>query len=144
MIKNSIVTKRLFSLLIFLVVANTIIAQPTVKPNTKSTTPVKEPSIKKYSLTFDKLNDFVEKGLPESAEPDGGDMDFKAVMMARKILKLDSNSLPLLITALQTAGFFIMDENKKILRKPLGNSKGQGLAFYDFETVGMLKLESQG
>src|SRR3954470_2015623 len=117
--KNLIVGKKFSSLLIFVALVTSIIAQPAAKPSTKSATPLKEPSIKRYSLTFDKLNDFVEKGLPEPAALEVGDMDFKAVMMAKKILKLDSNSLPVLITALQTAGFFVIDENRKILRKPL-------------------------
>ena len=114
-------------------------------PNTSTPlSTVKTQTTKSIQLTFDNLNDFVEKGLPDPALAGTSDMDFKAVMMAQKILKLDSNSLPVLITALQTAGFFIIDENRKILRKPPGDGKGQGLAFYDFETVGMLKLENHG
>lgn len=136
--------KKIFWLLTFLAIVPAIIAQSPIKPKAKATVQTKELSTKTFSLTFDKLNNFVVKGLPEPAFPDEGDMDFKAVMMAKKILKLDSNSLPVLITALQTAGFFIIDENRKILRYPLGDGKGQGLAFYDFETVGMLKLENHG
>ncbi|MGZ8558729.1 MAG: hypothetical protein ACXWWC_10360, partial [Chitinophagaceae bacterium] len=65
-------------------------------------------------------------------------------IMAQMISRSDEQSLPVLLTALQTAGFTIIDENRKVLRNPLGDGKGQGLGFYDFEVVGVLKLANRG
>src|SRR5207237_1849493 len=48
------------------------------------------------------------------------------------------------LTALQAAGFAIVDKIRKVLLPPLCDGKGQGLLFYDWETVGMLKLAKPG
>lgn len=109
--------------------------QQTAKTQAKKTIP----------LVFDELNDFAAKGLPDSGDlPKEGNLDQAAIIMARRISKLDKDSLPMLLTALQTAGFAIVDENHKVLRRPLGDGKGQGLVFFDWETVGMLKLARPG
>jgi len=39
-----------------------------------------------------------------------------------------------LLTALQTAGFTVIDEKRNVLQKPLGDAR-QGLAIFDFEAV---------
>jgi hypothetical protein len=126
--------KKTWTILTFLIfsltLSNELIAQPSKD--------------KVFQLKFDNLNDFILKGLPAAAELPVGDIDEQAITMARVISKFDETSLPMLLTALQTAGFFIIDENRKILKKPLKDGKGQGLAFYDFETVGMLKLDKHG
>lgn len=103
----------------------------------------KTQTTKSIQLTFDNLNDFVAKGLPPSAALPIEDLDLAAVMMAQQISKSDEQSLPILLTALQTAGFTIIDENGKVLLKP-ADGKGQGLGFYDFEAVGSLKLAKSG
>lgn len=125
---------------------NSSVTQPT--PIVSATPPaspmIKNRSSKSIQLAFDNLNNFVEKGLPLSAALPIEDLDLAAVMMAQQISKSDENSLPILLTALQTAGFTIIDENGKVLRKPSGDGKGQGLAIYDFEAVGSLKLANRG
>ena len=118
---------------------------PSVVLMTPGTLPViKNKTTKSIQLSFDNLNDFVAKGLPLSASLPIEDIDLAAMMMAKQISKSDENSLPVLLTALQTAGFTIIDENRKVLRKPLGVGRGQGLGFYDFEAVGALKLANRG
>jgi hypothetical protein len=99
---------------------------------------------KSIQIAFDNLNEFVAKGLPSSAALPTENLDQAAMIMAQQISKSDENSLPVLLTALQTAGFTIIDENGKVLRKHLGEGKGQGLGFYDFEAVGSLKLANSG
>lgn len=98
---------------------------------------------KSLQLAFDTLNNFPEKGLPPSAPSPSGDLDQAAVNMARQISRSDENSLPVLLAALQTAGFTVIDEKGTPLLKP-ADGKGQGLAFYDFEAVGALKLANRG
>ncbi|NGZ10413.1 MAG: hypothetical protein CV088_13655 [Nitrospira sp. LK70] len=92
----------------------------------------------------DMSEDFVTKGLPASANLPTGNLDRAAETMAQQITKSDGQSLPVLLAALQTAGFSIIDEKGTVLRKPSGGGPGQGLAFYDFEAVGSLKLETSG
>ena len=124
--------------------------QPAPRPESKvATTPAQLPlnrpaTARSAVLTFDSLNDFVAKGLPSPAPAPTGSLDLAAIIMARQISRLDENSLPVLLTALQTAGFSIIDENRKVLMKPLGDGKGQGLAIYDFEAVGDLKMAKYG
>ncbi len=100
------------------------------------------PPAKTVPLVFD-LNDFVTKGLPASAALPSGNVDQVAATMARQILKSDEQSLPVLLTALQAAGFTVIDETEKVLLRP-ADGKGQGLGFYDFEAVGSLKLAKSG
>lgn len=95
-------------------------------------------------VALDTLNDFVEKGLPVSAAVPTDNLDQAAVRMAQQITKSDEHSLSVLLAALQTAGFSIIDERGKVLRAPSGDGKGQGLGIYDFEVVGSLKLDNRG
>lgn len=92
----------------------------------------------------DLSEDFVAKGLPASADLPTGDLDRAAESMAQQIAKSDGQSLSVLLAALQTAGFSILDDKGTVLRKPSGGGPGQGLGFYDFEAVGSLKLETSG
>ena len=128
---------------------STPITSPSIQPTpiipTTSTVAIKNNSTpKSIQLAFDNLNSFVEKGLPPSAEQPIEDLDLAAIVMAQQISKSNEQSLPILLTALQTAGFTIIDETGKVLRKPAGDGKGQGLAIYDFEAVGALKLANRG
>src|SRR5438132_8882368 len=119
--------------------------RPTPTPSKPPTQPAKNQTKKTIPLAFDDLNDFIDKGLPAPADlPKDGNPDQAAILMARKISKLDKGSLPTLLTALQAAGFAIVDKNRKVLLPPLGDGKGQGLLFYDWETVGILKLAKPG
>lgn len=88
--------------------------------------------------------DFIAKGLPASADLTTGDLDKAAESMAQQIAKSGGQSLSVLLTALQIAGFSIIDEKGTVLRKPPGGGPGQGLGFYDFEAVGSLKLQNSG
>ncbi len=117
--------------------------RPTKTPPKVLSPTAKTPTAKTIPLAFDNLNDFIAKGLPAPAVLPAENLDLAAILMARQISKSDEKSLPILITALQTAGFTIIDENGKVLQKPLGDGKGQGLAFYDFEAVGALKLANR-
>jgi len=101
------------------------------------------PTSKSIQLAFDRLNDFAAKGLPASAALPTGDLDLAAVIMARQISRSDENSLPVLLAALQTAGFTVIDENGTTILKP-ADGNGQGLVFYDFEAVGALKVANMG
>lgn len=91
-------------------------------------------------IVFDSLNEFPKKGLPSAAPLPSGNVDHAAAVMAKQILRSDSRSLPVLLTALQAAGFTVIDKNGKVLLRP-ANGKGQGLNFYDFEAVGSLKID---
>ena len=129
---------------------------PTREPSPKtqttptiSTTPAPLPPAitetkNSIQLAFNTLNDFPDKGLPASAALPTDNLDQAAVRMAQQISKADEQSLPVLLAALQTAGFSIIDQQGKVLRAPPGDAKGQGLAIYDFETVGSLKLDNRG
>ena len=93
---------------------------------------------------IDAANDFAEKGLPEPAIIADGRSDESAAKIAEKLSKYEEDSLSFLIGALQKAGFYIIDKNQKILYQPTVDNKGMGLAFYDYEVVGMLKLSRSG
>lgn len=92
----------------------------------------------------DLWDDFVKKGLPAAADLPPGNIDRQAASLARDISWADEQSLPALLTALQIAGFSIVDEKRTVLRKPLDGGTGQGLGFYDFEAVGSLRLQARG
>jgi hypothetical protein len=123
--------------------------QATATPTSKSTSTSKKiiasslttktQDPKTIPIVFDGLNDFVANGLPASGQLPTGNLDQAAALMARTISKSDGASLPTLLAALQTAGFSIVDENRKVLLRPAGGGSGQGLLYYDWETVGMLK-----
>ncbi|CAN5597451.1 hypothetical protein BH10ACI3_BH10ACI3_20220 [soil metagenome] len=91
----------------------------------------------------DKSNAFPEKGLPPPAESGGPPTDAMAARMAKEISNYDRDGLPMLITMLQRAGFFIINTQQKVLYQPTTGT-GTGLAFYDFEVVGMYKLSRRG
>ena len=93
---------------------------------------------------IDQANDFKEKGLPEPAIIADGRSDESAAKIAKRLSKYEDDSLSYLIATLQKAGFYIIDENQKILYQPTVDFKGMGLAFYDYEVVGMLKLSRAG
>lgn len=93
--------------------------------------------------TLDSGNKFAEKGLPEPADFGGAPSDKLAAAMAREISNYDEDRLPLLITMLQRAGFFIIDNERKTIYQPT-TGNGMGLAFFDFEVAGMYKLSRRG
>lgn len=93
---------------------------------------------------IDQANDFAEKGLPEPTIIADGRSDESAAKIAVRLSKYEEDSLSYLIAVLQKAGFYIIDRNKKILYQPTVDYKGMGLAFYDYEVVGMLKLSRAG
>jgi hypothetical protein len=103
---------------------------------------VYKPTVEKLEIN-DAANDFGEKGLPQPEIIGSNPSDKLAAKLAKEISKYDENSLPLVMTMLQKAGFYIIDENQKILYKPI-YGKGMGMAFYDFEVAGMLKLSRAG
>ena len=93
---------------------------------------------------IDPANDFADSGLPEPPVIPDGRSDASAAKLAAKLSKYEEDSLAYLIAVLQKAGFYIIDENRKILYQPTVDLKGMGLAFYDYEVVGMLKLSRAG
>ena len=93
---------------------------------------------------LDPANDFADNGLPEPPVIPDGRSDASAAKLAAKLSKYEDDSLAYLIAVLQKAGFYIIDENRKILYQPTVDLKGMGLAFYDYEVVGMLKLSRGG
>ena len=114
---------------------STTLMTPATLPATQKSRPI--------PLTFNNLNDFADKGLPASASLPFGHVDHVAAVMAQQILKADEQSLPVLLTALQAAGFSVIDENQTVLLKP-ADGMGQALGIYDFEAVGALKLAKAG
>jgi hypothetical protein len=131
--------KKLISILLLVAFSANILFAQRPRPGVPA---VYKPTVEKLEIS-DAANDFGEKGLPEP-EIIGSNLSAKlAVSLAQEISKYDENSLPLLMAALQKAGFYIIDENQKILYKP-SYGKGMGLAFYDFEVAGMLKLSRRG
>jgi hypothetical protein len=127
-------------LLAALIFGNTIvIAQPS-RPGA----PVKIVEKSVPVKVIDQANDFNEKGLPEPTIIADGRSDESAAKIAARLSKYEDDSLSYLIGTLQKAGFYIIDENQKILYQPTVDFKGMGLAFYDYEVVGMLKLSRAG
>src|SRR5882762_10218888 len=98
--------------------------RPTPTSSKPATQPAKNQTKQTIPLVFDDLNNFTVKGLPASADlPKDGNPDQAAILMARRISKFDKDSLPTLLTALQAAGFAIVDKNRKVLLPPLGDGK---------------------
>lgn len=93
---------------------------------------------------LDQANHDFEKGLPEPSIIPQNRSDELAAKVAKQLSKYDEDSLPYLMATLQKTGFYIIAENQKILYKPTVHQNGMGLAFYDFEVVGMLKLSRSG
>jgi hypothetical protein len=109
--------------------------------NVNATAP---PPVKVLPLEiFDDANSFYDKGLPEPQIIGENPTDKLAAELAKKISEYDEESLSILIGTLQKAGFYIIDENQKILYQPTVG-KGMGLGLYDFEIVGMYKLSRTG
>ncbi|MEZ5308954.1 MAG: hypothetical protein R2684_17550, partial [Pyrinomonadaceae bacterium] len=111
---------------------------PTAKPK------IAEPDVQTTKIEIDDpLNDYVEKGLPESSAINLVFPDKAVVEAAKKIEAFDDESLPTLLAAIRASGFALMNRDRKIISLP-EKARSQGLAFYDFETVGMLKLSRRG
>jgi hypothetical protein len=89
-------------------------------------------------------DNFPAKGLPVSYIIGKKPSDALAASLVKEILKYDDKSLSILQATFQKAGFFIMDMNQKTLYQPSDEIDNTGMAFYDFEVVGMLKASSLG
>ncbi|MDH3492582.1 MAG: hypothetical protein OEM82_03465 [Acidobacteriota bacterium] len=91
----------------------------------------------------DPLNGFTENGLPPFSAFSELDTDGAAAAAAEAISRFDDDSWPALLGALRKAGFTIMDRERRTLIAP-ESIPGNGMAFYDWETNGMLKLARKG
>lgn len=125
--------------IIFLIFANAaaIFAQ---RPITN--TPPAEPKLELIEST-NPMDTFSKKGLPAAYIIGQNRSDELAEWLAKEISKYDKESLPIMIAALQKAGFYIIDQNQKILYKPT-STYDMEMSFYDFEVVGMLKISAMG
>ncbi len=133
------IMKNLLTILLLVAFfANVLLAQRT-RPGVPG---VYKPTVEKIEIN-DAANDFGEKGLPQADIIGSNPSDELAKHLAKEISKYDENSLPLLMATLQKAGFYIINDQQKILYKP-SYGKGMGLAFYDFEVAGMYKLSRGG
>lgn len=132
-------------LVTFLVNLSPICAQVTRRPAPKITAPVSQfnPDLAVEVKPIDSANDFVERGLPAPANFGGAANDVLAAALAREITDYEKDGLPILITTLQRAGFYIINKDRKILYQPT-SGQGMGVAFYDFEVAGMYKLSRRG
>lgn len=132
-------------LAILLVNLSPICAQVTRRPTPKITAPVSQSNaaLAVEVRPVDSANDFVERGLPAPANFGGAANDALAAALAREITNYEKDGLPILITTLQRAGFYIINKDQKILYQPT-SGQGMGLAFYDFEVAGMYKLSRRG
>lgn len=70
-------------------------------------------------------------------------IDRSAANTAKRINGPEENALPSLLTALQRAGFYLLD-NKGAIQQYPESGKGQGLGIYRFEADGSLKLDKRG
>ncbi len=130
--------KLILFLMILSFVSSAFAQQRRTGPRTvKGPPPAPKPETKTLD---DPLGEFAEKGTLPKAHV------FAAVnsagSAAETILANDENSLPALIGALQFAGFHIIDKDQKILFAPRWGYNG--MAFYDFEVVGMLRSSQVG
>ncbi|MBC7797920.1 MAG: hypothetical protein H7Z37_13695 [Pyrinomonadaceae bacterium] len=134
-----------FTLLFVFAFNNLIFAQTKPRPTPKITSPVSKVNLDTTEETKpdDSANDFAESGLPAPKDFGGAPNDALAAALAKQITNYDQDNLPLLITALQRAGFFIINKDNKVLYQPTSGT-GMGLAFYDFEVAGMYKLSRRG
>lgn len=124
---------------IVLVIAHVALAQPR-RPGAASAPPPMKAEV--VAEDDDPLASFAEKGLPEPAVLGLRPSASLGRSAAASILRFDEESLPMLIGALQKAGFHIIDTNQKILYRP--TSEPIGAAFYDFEVAGMLRSTGFG
>ncbi len=131
--------KKLIAILLLVAFSVSILLAQRTRPGVPV---VYKPTVEKLEIS-DAANDFGEKGLPQPEIIGSNPSDKLATHLAKEISKYNENSLPMLMTMLQKAGFYIIDENQKILYKPI-YGKGMGMAFYDFEVAGMLKLSRKG
>lgn len=136
---------KIASIALLSLVFNGVAVFGQVKKIPKLTAPVMkfDPDAKSEVKPDDTANDFSENGLPAPDDFGGPPSDALAVSMAREILKYDEDKLPLLMTTLQRAGFFIINDKNKVLYQPT-TGQGMGLAFYDHEVAGMYKLSRRG
>lgn len=86
----------------------------------------------------DPLSDFPEKGLPPATVFGPNPSIESGIEAARRVMKFDDDSLPMLMAALQKGGFTIIDTNGKPLYLPR-SGPGLDIAFFDFEVAGMLR-----
>ena len=70
-------------------------------------------------------------------------IDRSAANTAKRINGPEENALPSLLTALQRAGFYVLDKKGEIQQYP-ESGRGQGLGIYRFEADGSLKLDKRG
>ncbi len=131
--------KKLIAIILLIAFSANILLAQRNKPGVPV---VYKPKVEKLEIS-DAANDFGEKGLPQPEIIGSNPSDGLAKHLAKEISKYDENSLPLLMTTLQKAGFYIIDDTQKVLYKP-SYGKGMGLAFYDFEVAGMYKLSRSG
>lgn len=89
------------------------------------------------------MDNFSKKGLPEAYIIGQNRSDELAVWLAQEISKYNKESLPIMMAALQKVGFYIIDQNQKVLYKPT-STYDMEMSFYDFEVVGMLKTSATG
>ena len=134
-----------FSLLILFIFNSLVFAQISKRPSPRITAPVSrfDPDKTNEGKPDDSSNDFAASGLPSPKDFGGAPNDALAAALAKEITNYDEDKLPLLITTLQRAGFFIINDKQKVLYQPTTGT-GMGLAFYDFEVVGMYKLSRRG
>lgn len=122
-----------------------IFAQTKPRSTPKITAPVSKfnRDVTEESKPDDTANDFAASGLPAPKDFGGAPNDALAAVLAKKITNYDEDNLPILITMLQRAGFFIINRDNKVLYQPTSGT-GMGLGFYDFEVAGMYKLSRRG
>lgn len=89
------------------------------------------------------LDNFPKKGLPQPYSLGRNRSEELAVWIATELSKYDDEALPILISTLQKSGFFIMNQNQKILYTPTATYDME-MTFYDFEVAGMLKTSALG
>lgn len=131
--------RLLFSCLCLLLIAIAMDAQPR-RPGAATAPPPTKAEV--VADDEDPLARFAESGLPEPAVLGLRPSASLGKSAAARVLRFDEESLPVLIAALQKAGFHIIDTNQKILFRP--TSPPIGAAFYDFEVAGMLRSTGFG
>lgn len=136
---------RFASIVIVAIVFNgvAVFAQIKKAPKIPASVTKFDPDAKSEEKPEDTANDFSENGLPQPKDFGGPPSDKLASALARELVKYDEDKLPLLMTTLQRAGFFIINEKNKVLYQPT-TGQGMGLAFYDHEVAGMYKLSRRG
>jgi hypothetical protein len=80
--------------------------------------------------------------LPAMPSAPATNPDEAALTLAKQIAARDENSIPALLTALQTAGFAVRGRNGSLILNPTDAS--QGMAFDAWEVTAMAKLYDEG